>query len=79
MFDIEINNIARITERVLGHPRHTTDTEGWTEYNCPYCADFDGVDSDGKYNCCVNYREGYFQKTMAAVVSLANIMMKFVI
>lgn len=60
MFDIEINNIARITERVLGHPRHTTDTEGWTEYNCPYCADFDGVDSDGKYNCCVNYREGYF-------------------
>lgn len=60
MFDIEINNIARITERVLGHPRHETDTEGWTEYNCPYCADFDGVESDGKYNCCVNYREGYF-------------------
>lgn len=60
MFDIEINNIARITERVLGHPRHETDTEGWTEYNCPYCADIDGVESDGKYNCCVNYREGYF-------------------
>lgn len=60
MFDIEIGNIARITERVLGNPRHETDTEGWTEYNCPYCSDMDGVDYDGKYNCCVNYREGYF-------------------
>lgn len=60
MFDLEISNIARITERVLGIPRRGTNTEGWTEFNCPYCADMDGVDSDGKYNCCVNYRDGYF-------------------
>lgn len=60
MFDIEISNIARITERVLGSPRHDTNVDGWTEYDCPYCCDMDGVEHDGKYNCCVNYREGYF-------------------
>lgn len=60
MFDIEIGNIARITESVLGSPRRDTDTEGWTEYNCPYCADYDGIDSDGKYHLCINYREGWY-------------------
>ena len=60
MFDIEIENIARITESVLGKPRHETDTDNWNEFNCLYCTDFDGVKPDGKYNCCVNYREGYF-------------------
>lgn len=60
MFDIEIENIARITERVLGKPRNEINVDGWNDYNCPYCADFDGVDSDGKHNCCINYREGYF-------------------
>lgn len=60
MFDIEISNISRITERVLGHPKHDTNIEGWTEYNCPYCSDLEGVKSDNKYNCCLNYRDGYF-------------------
>jgi DNA primase len=60
MFDIETENIARIVERVIGNPRHETNIETWTTYNCPYCADYEGVESDGKYNCCVNYREGYF-------------------
>lgn len=60
MFDIEISNIARITERVLGKSKHGINTDGWTEFNCPYCADLDGVKSDGKYNCCINYRDGYF-------------------
>lgn len=60
MFDIEIENIARITERVLGKPRHETNIDGWTEYDCPYCCDMENIDHDGKYNCCINYREGYF-------------------
>lgn len=60
MFDLEIKNISRIVERVIGHPRHEADIDGWTEYNCPYCADNDGVEFDGKYNLCVNYREAYF-------------------
>lgn len=60
MFEIEVENISRIVERVVGHPRRETNIEGWTDYNCPYCASFEGVDSDGKYNCCINYRDGYF-------------------
>ena len=60
MFDLEIENISRIVERVVGQPRRETNIETWTDYNCPYCADIEGVESDGKYNCCVNYRDGYF-------------------
>lgn len=60
MFDIEIENISRIVERVIGQPRRETNIEAWTDYNCPYCADMEGIKSDGKYNCCVNYRDGYF-------------------
>ena len=29
MFDIELSNIARITERVLGQPKKTVDIDGW--------------------------------------------------
>ena len=39
MFDIELSNIARITERVLGHPKKTVDIDGWNEFNCPYCCE----------------------------------------
>lgn len=60
MFDIEIENIARIVGRVLGQPRNDVNIESWTDYNCPYCADIAGIETDGKYNCCVNYTEGYF-------------------
>lgn len=60
MFDLEVENISRIVERVIGLPRRETNVEAWTDYNCPYCADNEGVESDGKYNCCVNYRDGYF-------------------
>lgn len=60
MFDVEIVNIAKITERVLGKPRHEMDANGWNEFNCPYCADVENVKSDGKYNCCINYHDGYF-------------------
>ena len=59
MFDIELSNIARITERVLGHPKKTVDIDGWNEFNCPYCCEEEGVENDGKYNLCVNYREGW--------------------
>ena len=60
MFDIEINNIASITERVLGHPKNTIDIEGWNEFNCPCCCEEEGVENDGKYNLCINYREGWY-------------------
>lgn len=60
MFDLEVENISRIVERVVGQPRRETNIETWTDYNCPYCADIEGIESDGKYNCCVNYRDGYF-------------------
>lgn len=60
MFDIEINNIARITQRVLGNPRREVDINGWTDFNCPQCAENDGVESDGKHNCSINFKEGFF-------------------
>ena len=47
--------IREIIEEVLGLPRRETD--GWMEYNCPYCALEKGVDSDEKYNLAVNYGE----------------------
>lgn len=60
MFDIEINNIARITERVLGHPKNAIDPDGWNEFNCPCCCEEKGVENDGKYNLCINFREGWY-------------------
>ena len=36
MFDIELSNIARITERVMGQPKKAVDIDGWNEFNCPY-------------------------------------------
>lgn len=60
MFDLELANIARITERVVGLSHNGTDIYGWTEYDCPYCCDREHVDHDGKHNCCINYQEGYF-------------------
>ena len=51
MFDV----IREIVERGIGAPRR--ESEGWMEYNCPYCAMEKGVESDGKYNLAVNYGE----------------------
>ena len=47
--------IKDIVEEVIGSPRR--ETEGWTDYCCPYCALEKGVESDGKYNLAVNYGE----------------------
>lgn len=51
MFEV----IREIVENIIGSPRR--DNEGWLEYNCPYCAQEKGVESDGKYNLAVNYGE----------------------
>lgn len=51
MFEV----IKEIVEGVIGKPRRETD--GWMEYNCVYCAQEKGVESDGKYNLAVNYGE----------------------
>lgn len=48
-------NIRSIVEECIGSPRR--DTDEWVEYNCPYCADEKGVESDGKYNLAINYGE----------------------
>lgn len=48
-------NVRTIIENCIGIPRRETD--GWLEYNCPYCAMEKGVEEDGKYNMAVNYGE----------------------
>ena len=45
--------IKEILEQVIGSPR--TETEGWLEYNCIFCAQEKGVEKDDKYNLAVNY------------------------
>lgn len=45
--------IKEIVETVIGQPRRESD--GWLEYNCPYCSQEKGVDNDGKYNLALNY------------------------
>jgi len=56
MFEV----IKELIEDVLGSPRRETD--GWKEYNCPYCAQEKGVESDGKYNLAVNYGDDFKTK-----------------
>ena len=51
MFEI----VREIIEGVIGEPRR--ENNGWMEYNCPYCAQEKGVESDDKYNLAVNYGE----------------------
>ena len=51
MFEV----IREIIEGCIGTPRR--DGDGWLEYDCPYCAQEKGVESDGKYNLAVNYGE----------------------
>lgn len=60
MFEFEISNIGKIINKTIGYPKHEINIDGWTEYNCPYCAQDDCVESDNKYNLCINYREGFF-------------------
>ena len=60
MYNDELQNIADIIEGFLGESRRGINYDGWTEYNCPYCASIDNVESDGKYNLCVNYECGTF-------------------
>lgn len=56
MFEV----IKEIIEESIGNPRR--DTEGWKEYNCPYCAQEKGIENDGKYNLAVNYGEDFKTK-----------------
>lgn len=56
----EFRHIVTLVEDFLGSPKGEVNIGGWTEYNCPQCADFDGVKSDEKFNLCINYSAGYF-------------------
>lgn len=51
MFEV----IKELIENVLDAPQ--SETGNWYSYNCPYCAQEKGVESDGKYNLAVNYGE----------------------
>lgn len=56
MFEV----IKEIVEGVIGNPRRETD--GWMEYNCPYCAIEKGIEKDNKYNLAVNYGDDFKTK-----------------
>lgn len=60
MFENELHTVVDILESFLSDSRRGVNYDGWTEYNCPYCASNDGVESDGKYNLCINYGNGAF-------------------
>lgn len=47
--------VRYIVEEAIGKPKK--DGSDWLEYNCPYCAQEKGVESDGKFNLAVNYGE----------------------
>ena len=58
MIDGSINEIINIVNAILGSPRREAYVDGWTEYNCPCCAEENGNTVDGKYNFCINYSKG---------------------
>lgn len=58
MLDYELNRIRSILTGVLGEPKNEPYSSGWQSYNCPYCAESDGVESDGKYNLETNVEHG---------------------
>lgn len=60
MGNFDLQNIVDIIEVILGESRRGVNYDGWTEYNCPSCAANDGVESDGKYNLCINYENGVY-------------------
>ena len=57
-FDSNIYEIINIVDDILGKPRRDASVEGWTEYNCPCCAEENGGLVDNKYNFCINYSKG---------------------
>lgn len=58
MIDGSINEIINLVNDILGSPRREAYVDGWTEYNCPCCAEENGNTVDGKYNFCINYSKG---------------------
>lgn len=52
----ETDDIRRILGEVLGAPKK--DGAGWTEYDCPSCAERNGGRSDGKHNLAVDISDG---------------------
>ena len=58
MFEYEIGKIRDILQEVLGSPKNEPYSSGWQSYNCPYCAENEGVESDGKYNLETNVEHG---------------------
>lgn len=60
MNDYELEGIQNILTDILDDPRRDNGPESWLEYDCPRCAEYAGVDFDGKHNLNINIVKGYF-------------------
>lgn len=60
MANDDITDVANLVESILGSSRREPIVDGWTEYNCPYCAEENCGIVDNKYNCCINYKCGTY-------------------
>lgn len=58
MLDLEVERIHSILTNVLGEPKNEGYSNGWRSYNCPYCADAEGIKSDNKFNLETNVENG---------------------
>lgn len=58
-FDSNIYEIINIVDDILGKPRRDASVEGWTEYNCPCCAEENGGLVDNKYNFALTIRKEF--------------------
>lgn len=52
--------LVNVLSDFLGEPKNSFGHNGECEFNCPKCAEMEGVESDGKYNLQVNIYKGVF-------------------
>jgi hypothetical protein len=58
----ELNTLAEILESFLGESKESVSDNGQIQYNCPACADDNGLeDGDGKYNLEINLLSGKYR------------------
>ena len=60
MFDNEVRNIANILKKFLGEPKNEYAFDGWSQWNCPCCAERKGLSHDNKYNLEINIRQSSY-------------------
>lgn len=57
----ELNKLENILSSFLGESKNGMSDLTQLQFNCPACAEDDGVDSDGKYNLEVNIIQGKYR------------------